>query len=636
MLLLCHRVKIPSLVGFMLTGVIAGPEGLKLVSGLHEVDLLADIGVILLLFTIGMEFSLKSMFEMKRVLFFGGGLQVFLTGLGAFAFAEALGRPAGEAVFLGCLLSLSSTAIVLKVFEEKRESNSPQGRLAIAILVFQDLLVIPMMLLVPLLAGVQTGDESVFFLLGKAVAILAITLTAATIFVPKILHIIAKTRSRELFLLSVLAVCLIVTSLAASVGLSLSLGAFLAGLILSDTEYRHQAIGDILPFQTIFTSFFFVSIGMLLNVDFLFAYPHIILGAVCGVLLLKSVVAGFVVHLFGFPLRTVILTGLSISQIGEFSFVLAKSGFILGLGSEYYYHLFIAVSLITMALTPYIMEIAPWVASCLLKLPLPERVKAGTKAPESKTNTLSDHVIVIGFGISGKNIARACQVTKIPYVIIEINPDIVASEKAHHPIFFGDATRASVLEHANIDKARAIAIVIDDPKAVEHLVQMVRKARPGIYIVVRTKSFRDAKKFYVFGADEVITDEFESSIEVFVRILQKYLVAKSEVEQFIASIREERSKTLRGQLEGYNRITDIRLHLAEIEIDTYRISKDSRLAGRKLSESSLRKDFGLTVLLIKRGDEIVSDVNSETILEVGDVVVLFGTQKNLSRAVELV
>ncbi|MDH7478917.1 MAG: cation:proton antiporter, partial [Syntrophomonadaceae bacterium] len=270
----CQKLGIPGIVGLLITGVLAGPNGLGLMESVHDVEILAEIGIILLLFTIGIEFSLGQLLQIRKTVLLGGTLQVFLTTLAALLLMGKLGRPHGESIFVGFLVSLSSTAIVLKLLQDRLEVDSPHGRNALGILIFQDIMIVPMILLIPLLAGTTGGmSESPFFLLAKGVAVMVMVIVGAKWVVPYLLFQIARQRSRELFLISTVAICFAVAWLTSSIGLSLSLGAFLAGLIISESEYSHQALGNILPFRDVFTSFFFISIGMLLDVGFLLQQP---------------------------------------------------------------------------------------------------------------------------------------------------------------------------------------------------------------------------------------------------------------------------------------------------------------------------------------------------------------------------
>ncbi len=318
-LFICHRLRVPTVVGFLLTGIFVGPYGLGLIKAVHEVEILAEIGVVLLLFTIGIEFSLQRLLQIKKSILLGGSLQVLLTFLATLFIARHFGQAFGEAVFIGFLVALSSTAIVLRLIQERAEVDSPHGRTTLGILIFQDVIIVPMILVTPLLAG-ATGNlgESLFVLLGKGIGIILLVIVSARWIVPQLLYQIARTRNQEIFLLSVVVICFGVAWLTSKAGLSLALGAFLAGLIISESEYSHQALGNILPFRDVFTTFFFVSIGMMLDVGFLFQQPGFIVLIALSVLVLKAIIAGSVTILLRFPLRTGILVGSALGQMVNF------------------------------------------------------------------------------------------------------------------------------------------------------------------------------------------------------------------------------------------------------------------------------------------------------------------------------
>jgi CPA2 family monovalent cation:H+ antiporter-2 len=457
-LLIFHKFRVPTIVGFLFTGILAGPHGLGLIDAAQQVERLAEIGIVLLLFTIGIQFSLKELARIKKSIFVGGSLQMGLTILAVALAAGFFGKPLGEAIFLGCLLALSSTAIILKLLEERAEMDSPQGRNGMAISIFQDIIIIPIILFMPILAGEANEFGKTFlWLLAKAVIMLGLVLISAQWVVPKILFQIVKTRSRELFLLSIVIICFAVAGLSSFMGLSLSLGAFLAGLIISESEYSHQALGNILPFQHLFLSLFFVSIGMLLDVTVLFENSLLIFSAVICVILLKAAIGSIAVLFLGFPLRTCIIIGLMISQIGEFSFIFAEVGMDYRLLPEDDFQLFLSLSLLTMAASPFVIAAAPKMGDLISKWPLPGKLKLGWNSvgrlqPE-RSEDLKDHLIIIGFGINGRNVALAAGAAGISYIIIEMNPETVRAERENgEPIFFGDAGEESVLRHAGIQK----------------------------------------------------------------------------------------------------------------------------------------------------------------------------------------
>ncbi|MGB2697924.1 MAG: cation:proton antiporter [Candidatus Zixiibacteriota bacterium] len=541
-LFVCSHLRIPTIVGFFLTGMLAGPHGLGLIKAVHEVEILAEIGIVLLLFTIGMEFSLKNLLRIKKSILMGGSLQVWLTFLAVFVIAMKLGQSFSESIFLGFLISLSSTAIVLKVIQQRAEVDSPYGSTTLGILIYQDVIIVPMMLFTPLLVGATANyGVSPLILLIKGVGIIAFVIVSSKWIVPQVLYQIARTRNRELFLLSVVIICFGFAWLFSSAGLSLALGAFLAGLIISESEYAHQALGNILPLRDISMSFFFISIGMLLDVGFLFQHPGLIVLIALGVLALKTFIAGFAATLLGFPFRTVVLVGLALSQVGEFSFILSKTGIEFGLLAGDTYQMFLAVSVLTMALTPVIIAFAPRTADFVLQLPMPARLRTGfSPVQEVKLPRKKDHLVIIGFGFNGRNLARAAKVRGIPYSIIEMNPETVREEKIKgEPIHYGDATHKAVLGRADIKDARVAVVAISDPAATRRIVELVRKVNPGIYVIVRTRFIQEVKSLRRLGADEVIPEEFETSVEIFARVLEKYLVPRDEIDKYIDEIRSE-------------------------------------------------------------------------------------------------
>lgn len=630
---ICHGIRVPVIVGFLLTGILAGPHGLGVVKAVHEVEILAEVGVVLLLFTIVIEFSLKNLLQIKKTVLMGGSNQVLLTLLATFVIARQIGQPFGESVFIGFLISLSSTAIVLKLLQEKAEVDSPHGRTSLGILIFQDVIIVPMILVTPILAG-ATGNlgESLLFLVVKGIGIILLVIVSAKWIVPQVLYQIARTRSRELFLLSVVVICLAVAWLTSSAGLSLALGAFLAGLIISESEYSHRALGNILPFRDVFTSFFFVSIGMLLDVGFLFQQPGLIALIALGVLALKTIIAGFATILLGFPLRTTILVGFALSQVGEFSFILSKTGVEHGLLTGNIYQMFLSVSVLTMAATPFIMALAPRTADFVLRLPMPRRLKMGLYPVQGiKGAVKQDHLIIVGFGVNGRNLAGAARAGGIPYVIIEMNPEVVRDEKAKgEPIYYGDATQWAVLQYANIKDARIVVIAINDPTAIRRITEITRRLNPKVYIIVRTRYLQELKPLYELGADEVIPEEFETSVEIFARVLGKYLVPRDEIERFIAEVRSDGYEMFRSLSKESVSFSDLKLHLPDVEISMLRVDERSPLVGKLLAQIELRKRYGVTVLAIRRDSQILSNPGGDMQLCANDVLVILGPPNKIA------
>jgi CPA2 family monovalent cation:H+ antiporter-2 len=632
-LLIFHWLRVPAIVGFLLIGIVAGPHGLSLIDTVHDVEILAEIGLVLLLFTIGIEFSLKNMLQIKKSVLMGGSLQVLLTFLAFFVISRQFGLPFGEAIFMGFLISLSSTAIVLKIIQERAEVDSPHGRTTLGILIFQDISIVPMILLTPLLAG-TTGNfgESLLGIVAKGIGIILLVWVGAKWIVPRVLYQIAKTQSRELFLLTIVVICLTVAWLTSSAGLSFALGAFLAGLIISESEYSHRAFGNVLPFRDVFMSFFFVSIGMLLDVGFVFKQPWLVVLIVLGILAMKAIIAGFVTVLLGFPLRTTVLVGLALGQVGEFSFILSNTGVEHGLLAGDIYQLFLAVAVLTMVATPFTIAFAPRIADIVSRLPLPRRLKSGMyPVPEKKVTGKKDHLIIIGFGVNGKNVSRAAKVAGVPYVIIEMNPEIVRSEQAlGEPIYYGDAAQEAVLLHANIKDAMVIVVVIADPATSRRVTELAWRLNPKVHVIVRTRYLQEMKPLYDLGADEVIPEEFETSVEIFTRVLSKYLIPKDEIDKLVAEVRADGYEMFRSLSKESTSFSDLGLQLPDVEISTLRIDEKSPLVGKSLSQTELRKEYGVTVLAVRRDSRMFSNPGADMQFHAGDVLFVLGSPEKIA------
>jgi CPA2 family monovalent cation:H+ antiporter-2 len=641
-ILLFQKIKVPSILGFLLAGIIAGPHAFNLISSSHEVELLSEIGIIFLLFVIGIELSIKELISMKNTVLIGGGLQVGGTIVFTTIVAYFFGLPLNSAVFLGFLFSLSSTAIVLKLIQERGEITAPHGRVALGILIFQDIIVVPMMLLTPILAG-DGGDllTTLLILILKIVGVGVVIYLLARYIVPRIFSMVVKTKSKELFILTTVVFCFAIAWLTSSVGLSLALGAFFAGLIISESEYSHQATVNVLPFREIFISFFFISVGSLLNLEFFINNILMILLLVIGVVFLKMLVVGATVLLLKYPPRTVLLSLFSLFQVGEFSLLLSGVGLDNNIIPDSVYQYFLAISIITMGLTPFLIAAAPKITYSILKARVPSSVrhrleslnKLKTTEETDEPKKLDDHLIIIGYGINGENIAKAARNAEIPYVILDTDPVTFKKAKNNNePIIFGDATNSLILKHLHVQEARVIVIAISDPGATKKIISNVRLYSKTAFIIVRTRYVREIEENIKLGADEVIPEEFETSIEIFNRVLKKYLVPYNEIMDFTASIRSSDYEMLTSVKGRPHKPSLQHLHIPNREIVTLSVQQNNRdIVGKSIQTSGIGKNFRVTVLAIKRDTQYITEILPDTKIKQGDLLYIFGNPLNINR-----
>lgn len=634
-----QKIHLPSIAGFLVAGTLVGPYGLNLISDHDQVQVLAEVGVILLLFTIGLEFSLTQLKSSKSLFLIAGPAQVFGVMVLIMGGGLVFGLSMKSAIFWGMLLSLSSTAIVLKALAERRENDTLHGRSTIGILIFQDLAVVPMMLMTPFLSdnGAE-GMGQILWALAQSLALVIAVVIAARVIVPKLLEHIVRTRSRELFLLTVIVLGLGTAGLTSLAGLSLALGAFIAGLLISESEYSHQALAEVLPFRDSFNSLFFVSIGMLMDPRVLLEHPFLILAMVVTIFIGKFVTGAGAALAAGVPVRSAVLSGVALAQVGEFAFILAQEGLKVGILYRETYNIFLAVSVLTMIVTPIVIQWSPKIARRTeafqrLHQWFPGRI---TLRSESSKLKLKDHVIIVGYGLNGRNLSKVLGEFELPFVVLEIRGDVVQMELGTGvPIHYGDATNPTVLRQAQIEYAKVLVVSISDPFGARRIVQLARDLNPTVHIVVRTRYLKELEELQQLGANEIIPEEFETSIEISSLVLQTYKLPKQMIMEKAEQIRREGYALLRrGELP------ELAHHLragtlVDVEIETCRIEDDSPALGRSLGELSIRQRTGASVVALMRAGVTQSNPTNKSVLEVGDVLALLGTTDNLRRAIGL-
>ncbi|HTI04980.1 MAG TPA: cation:proton antiporter [Gemmatimonadales bacterium] len=638
-ILLFYRLKLPALPGFIVAGILLGPNALGFVSDPHDVESLAEVGVILLLFTIGIEFSLSRLREMGRQILAGGIAQMGFTVLATLAAGIAILGAWRVALFLGFLIALSSTAIVLKVLTDSGEIDAPHGRLATGVLIFQDLCVVPIVLVLPFLAGkAEGGITGLAVALAKAALVVVGVLLAARTIVPRALAEILKTRSRELFLIAVILIGTLTALATAAAGASLALGAFLAGLIISESDYGHQALAELMPFRDIFISLFFVAVGMLVQLDMIAHHIAITLIAVAVIMGGKTLSAAVGPALMGYSGRVALLAGVAVSQIGEFSFVLAREGRVAGLLPDLLYQQFLGVAVITMLLTPFLLHGGPAILDRVEKLVPLDRLLPGFRprgfAPVA--DPVKDHVVIAGYGLNGRNLAIALRSINAPYLIVELNAQTVRKARAEgEPAFYGDATREEILRALGIERARMLVIAISDPAATRRMVRVAREINTKLYIVARTRYVVEIPELTRLGANAVIPEEFETSIEIFARVLAHYNVPRDEIERLIGEIRASHYQALRPGARPRLTLSGTLGAMPQMHIERIILSANAPAAGQTLAETALRSKTGALILAVRRGESDLATPEPNFRLAAGDVLIVVGQPQQIQGAYRL-
>lgn len=637
-----RKLQVPSLVGFLLSGIVLGPMGFGLITDMHNVEVLAEIGVILLLFTIGIEFSLKDLVRLRLAVFGAGTLQVLFTAAVIAVLVWFLGFTWPESILIGCLASLSSTAIVLTLLKSKGDIGAPHGQLATGILIFQDLAAIPMLMVAPMLASRGAPQGDVWWTLAVTLGLVVALLGVAHFVYPWILERVVRTRTPELFTLTAILVALGTAFLVGEMGLTLAIGAFLAGIVVSESPYAGQLLGEIAPLRDIFNTLFFVSVGLLVKLPTDSDTLIVIFSTVGIIVVVKSVITSGVAISLGFGVRIAVLAGVSLAQIGEFAFVLAKVGADVGLLSTGMYQVFLAVSVLTMLLTPATMALAHPLSSRADKVPWLERMappayhiggrggNMSTSAPE-----LKGHVIIVGYGWTGQCVARVLRSLDIQHVILETNPFSVRDgHRAGVSVCYGDATRATILLHAEIACAQALVVTIADAGGAQQIVAQARRLNPQLHILVRTRYLRESKVLYSLGAQDVVPEEFETSLALVSRVLRHYGVSRHVAELQLEQIRQHRYELLADERPVSPGLLSLSELLASADVEHLDLRNGDAACNKTIGEVGLRAKTGVTILVIQRQGKLLSNPDAATRLLEHDVLVLFGNAIQIANAQE--
>ena len=622
-LLVFNKLKLPTMIGLFLTGIVLG----HVVNDTSLISTLSELGVIFLLFIIGLEFSAEKFSAIKRYALIGGILQVIITTALITLLGFALNLPWNSALFLGFLVAFSSTAIVMKVMQQRHITHSVQGRVTLGILIFQDIAVIIVILLTPILGGESVEVHLLPQLIVKAVGLGLIIFAGAKWFIPLALRDAARTKNRDLFLLLTLFICMGTTFATSLIGIGPELGAFIAGLLISNTEYSHQTLGYIQPFQDVFMSLFFISIGLMVNLH-LFLANIVIIVLLTIVIVIINISATFITGMaLKLPTKISVSIAILLSQIGEFSFVLAKEGMSYGLMTNEFFSIFLGVSILTMSLTPFLEKATPQILKLFRKISyfqVDDELKTLPEELEEKSE-VEDHVILVGLGRNGKHIAKACRQFNIPIRIVDMNPTIVENQQALGlPIIYGRASNESVLKELNITSAQCIVISASTYEETMKTIDAARRLNPDIHIIVRTRYLKSIDEVIEAGANEVIPKEFETSIMMFTRIMDYY---NKDVDEITDAVNDLRS----NNYDAFRTVTsdDISTYLnykyTDLEIDSLRVSENAHIDDFPFEDNNLK------VTGVVRGEDTFTDVKSDFKFHEDDLILLIGHRENINR-----
>ncbi|KPL28870.1 MAG: potassium transporter [Acidithiobacillales bacterium SM1_46] len=633
LVVLFRYLHLPQILAYLVAGVVVGPFGLGWVPDSATTRYLAEFGLVFLMFTLGLEFSLSRLMAMKVTVFGLGGAQVLFTAVGFGTIAWWLGVAPEGSIVIGGMLALSSTAIVMKLLVDQLEQSSRHGRYAFGVLLFQDLVVVPFLILIPALGG--AGTESLWLTLGwallKSVAVLAAIFVIGRWLLRPLFHEVAAGRSRELFMFTVLLLTLASAWATEQAGLSLALGAFLAGMMVGETEYRHQVEGDILPFRDILLGLFFVTVGMLLDMNVLERLWPVVLAGVIALLLVKTLIVLAVGRIFRLETGVALRTGLVLSQGGEFGFALLLQAQQFQLLAGDVAQIVLAVVVLSMLLAPLVIRYNGFVAKRLVPSYTRAR-QSDLEVIRAEAEASQGHVIVCGFGRSGQNLGWMLEQDGIPYIALDLDPLRVRDARdAGKPVVYGDADRRDVLEAAGLARARALVVSFENVPSALRILEITRHLRPDMPVIVRTRDDADLERLNAAGATEVVPESLEGSLMMGSHLLLLLGVPVSRIVGHVRDVRRDRYRMLRGFFHGEDLFEESTDTAYRTRLHSVTLPQGARAVGRQLAELSLDA-LGVAVSAVRRGGIRGPDPGPETRLVAGDVVVLLGTPEALEAA----
>lgn len=624
-----HRLHCPAVVGYILTGVFIGPHALGFIKDVHDIEILSEIGIVLLLFTVGMELSLSTLLSNLKTILASGFAQFFLN-CGLFTSAGLmLNLEFKQSLFLGSLLALSSTAIVLKAYTDRGELDTFHGQICAGVLLFQDLLVIPLMLIAPFLTGVEELNTRNLglVLLKSAIGISAIFIIAK-LAVPRVLNVFIKLRDREMMLLLIILICMMGAWGAQEFGLSLAMGAFVVGLILSESEYCHHLVSDILPFRDFFSSLFFISIGMMLKLSFVGEHFFTVMGITMAVFILKGAVNIISIYLVERSWYRSIVSGGRLNQVGEFSFVMLGGYVGSSVVPEHIFQAFLACSVLTMLCTPLLIPVSASLAKRVIRFNPESAPDLSGLSPQ-----IHGHVIVVGFTHIGQYLCRILKETHIPFIIIDLDHETISAAQAQGlKAVYGDLSRPNILELAGIKHAKSIVYTTGSSAAIKTSIMAARERNSQIYILVQSGSTQEVVDYLSLGVNRVISSEFETTVEMFSRILTEFEVPDNLISHYVEMARVEGYGMFRGIKMDESHMKDFYAHLAKSTTITYMVLESSPWVGVSLGEMDLANKTGAVIISLIRGQKYFTNPEEQHIIQANDLLVLVGSHRQLDKS----
>jgi CPA2 family monovalent cation:H+ antiporter-2 len=632
--LILGRLKLPVVAGLVLSGALVGPKALSLAHDPEAIEVIAEVGVIFLLFTIGLEFSLSRLKNIFRQVALGGLLQVGVTTLVTSLVCLSMNLSIPEAIVYGFVFALSSTALVLRTLGERGELDAPHGRFIVGTLIFQDLCIVPMVLIVPLLInGLDKPEtwQAIMLALVKATLVVVLLFAISRKVIPLLFRWVNASRSNEVFILTVLCLCIGTAYLTSLTGLSLALGAFLAGMIVADTDFRHRAMGDILPLRDVFVSFFFVSLGMFFDFQLLAEKPVEV-----GLLLLafiggKGLIAILAASFMRFPPRAAWLAGVGLAQFGEFGFIILQLAIQEGVVIENEIGTLLNAGILSMFLTPLLVYKAPHFTAGERALdPLAKLLRArSAEELEDRTVGHSDHVVVIGYGLAGRLLTNSLSRLKIEAVALEMNSDNVElGRKLGDPVYYADATSEEALGHAHVESCRAIVIMINDNQAIERVISTIARMKVEAPVFVRTQYMRGSEKLQNELPVNIVASEVEGGLEILSLVLNQLQIPRNLI---IREVDQAREETMHSDREYSSSPLPLEAHagLKDLKVEKLIVTAKSRVAGQSPRNLDLAESTGVSILAVRRKDSLLVHRIADIIFEAEDLVYCLGSKQDM-------